>query len=382
MMILQSSYTVYADTFQCEFTDHLGLVIFDGEINGTEGAFLLDTGADNSIINKRFANELSLKEIKGPFGILGLGGISQYEIKTFSFGDFSVENISLIGMDLDLIERYLGFDLLAIIGGDLLDDYALTVDYQEQVFMLNTNTPDVRDNAVSTPIRVIDKLVFTKARTKFDGPEYAFLVDTGATATVYFKNRIEQCCPDYKSWVSSPGWVEATFLGKQVADLYEMPEFHVGNIGIEPMIIVVTEAGLLGLGLNIISGEPLHGVIGYSFLKQFRVTFDYPRKQMILEPYEYYIERFPHMFDSVGFMIAYENNVPIVDHIIPGTPAEKAGIMIGDKLLEIDGIDVTSMDSLEISNLFEGKPGTNVKMLFERDGKRFTETMKRVHLFK
>jgi C-terminal processing protease CtpA/Prc len=81
-------------------------------------------------------------------------------------------------------------------------------------------------------------------------------------------------------------------------------------------------------------------------------------------------------------MIAYENGVPIVDHIIPGTPAEKAEIMVGDKLLEIGGIDVTSMDSLKLSMLFMDKPGTSVKMLFERDRKRFSKTMKRVYMFK
>jgi len=371
-----------ADVNQVKFTDHLGLMLFDGEINGNQGVFLLDTGADNSIVNPRLAKEMGLKEIKGAYSILGFGGIDQYQIDSFSFGDWEFENIKLIGMDLSLIERYLGFDLLAVIGGDLLDDYALMIDYQDETFYLSKEPLTVRENAVSMPIWIRDKLVFAKGRTKADGAEYAFLVDTGATASVYFKNRIEEFHPDYVTWPASLGWQEATFLGKMNVDLYKMPEFHMGNIGIENMVTVVMEAGILGLGLNLISGDPLHGVIGYSFMKHFRVTFDYPRKKIILEPYEYYKERFPYMFDSVGFMIAYENGAPIVDHIIPGTPAEKAELMVGDKLIEIDGIDVTSMDSLKISELFMDKPGTSVKMLFERDGKRFTKTMKRIQMFK
>ena len=158
--------------------------------------------------------------------------------------------------------------------------------------------------------------------------------------------------------------------------------FYVGEIGIEPMTIVVMESGILGFGLNLISGEPLYGVVGYSFLKYFRVTFDYPGKKIIFEPYEYYVERFPYLFDSVGIMVAYENGAPFVDHIIPGTPAESSGLLIGDKLIEVDGIDIKSMDSMELSKLVMGKPGTSVKMLFERNGKRFFKTLKRIHMFK
>ena len=161
-----------------------------------------------------------------------------------------------------------------------------------------------------------------------------------------------------------------------------MPSFYVGDAGIESMVTIVSESGILGMGLNLIAGTPTHGIIGWTFLKYYRVTFDYQKSRLILEPYEYYQEKWPHLFDSVGLMIAYKNGVPIVDHMLPGTPAESSGIQVNDKLLMVDGVDVTEMDALEISEMVMGEPGTTVDFLFERGGKKFRIKMERVRLFK
>jgi len=64
--------------------------------------------------------------------------------------------------------------------------------------------------------------------------------------------------------------------------------------------------------------------------------------------------------------------------VLPGSPAEKAGILGGDIISEVDGKDVTSMLSLEITSLLRGEPGTEVSVTVDRGRNGIhTYTMKR-----
>ena len=371
-----------ADVNRVDFTNFIGIILFEGEINGVEGTFLLDTGADTSIINTKVAERIGLEKKKSPLSLLGAGMIDQYKVKEFGFGEWYFDDVLVTGFDLSIIDRHLGFELMAILGGDFLHKYYLTVDYQESYFTVSDEPPVLRSDAIATPIHVLNKMVFLYASPMDSDEQLVFLVDTGATSTVYFKHRIANKFPDYENWACSAGWEELTFLGKIGADLYLMPKFHIGDAGIESMVTTVVDAGMLGMGLNLIVGKPVHGVVGWTFLRYFRVTFDYPNQRLILEPYEHFKDRWPHLFDSVGFMVAYEDNLPFVDHVLPDTAAMDAGIQEGDKLLTIDGIDVTSFDGLEISEMVMGEVGSEVSFVFNRNGNRVRITVKRENLFK
>ena len=371
-----------ADEIKIEYTDWLGLILFEGEIDGEECCFLLDTGADSSIIDTGFAKKIGLKKIKSPLSILGLGGIDQYLAKTVGIGEWEFYDVPIVGIDLSIIDRYLNTNLVAILGADFIKKYALTIDYQECYFTLSDETPEPGPKAHIIPFRLSDKLVFIKASPMNTGKEYTFLVDTGATSLFYFHNRLEEIHPEYMSWPRSLGWEEATFMGKKEADLFLMPQFSIGDAGIESMVTAVTKPGLLSFGLNIIGGGSVHGVVGWSFLRYWKVTFDYPNRRLILEPYEYFTDKWPHLFDSVGFMLAYEDGKPMVDHILPDTPAFNSSLQEGDWILEINGENALEMNSLEISEMVMGEPGSVVIFLFERDGKQFRLTLERVHLFK
>ena len=176
-----------ADTTKIKFRDFMGLIIFDGEINGIKGKFLLDTGSDTSIIDTRFAKRNGLKKVTGPLGILGLGGIDQYKVDKVVIGEWYFSDVKLVGVDLSIVDRYLGFDLLGLVGGDFLKNYVLTVDYQKEYFTISDKASSYSTDSAVIPFDLINKFVFVYAKAGPDATEYNFLVDTGATATVYFK---------------------------------------------------------------------------------------------------------------------------------------------------------------------------------------------------
>ncbi len=75
-------------------------------------------------------------------------------------------------------------------------------------------------------------------------------------------------------------------------------------------------------------------------------------------------------FEGVGISFQIVNDTVVVQTVIEGGPSEKVGVMIGDKLLRIDGINATG-DSAKNDFVFRhlrGKKGTAVEVDILREG--------------
>ena len=62
---------------------------------------------------------------------------------------------------------------------------------------------------------------------------------------------------------------------------------------------------------------------------------------------------------------------------IKGSPAEKAGLLPGDIIKKVDGVEYTVDDFEKIASYIKGKEGTKVKLEIERDGKILTFEVER-----
>jgi len=101
-----------------------------------------------------------------------------------------------------------------------------------------------------------------------------------------------------------------------------------------------------------------------------------------LDPYTNYIpedeiENYRTMttglYGGIGAVIGRrkERNIILMPYI--GFPAEKAGLKIGDEILEIDGFDVKKKGSGDVSKLLKGQAGTKVKLKVLKLGKQTPE---------
>lgn len=98
------------------------------------------------------------------------------------------------------------------------------------------------------------------------------------------------------------------------------------------------------------------------------------------DPYSEYLtkkdlESFTEDLDGeyvgVGMSIDKRKDAPLVV-ISPfvGSPAAKAGIKIGDKIIKIDNKDIIPLNATETVNMLKGKQGTKVEVEIVREGKK------------
>jgi carboxyl-terminal processing protease len=94
-----------------------------------------------------------------------------------------------------------------------------------------------------------------------------------------------------------------------------------------------------------------------------------------LDPYTTYIpeseiEDFRFMttgqYGGIGAMITKRADYVYVSEPYEGYPAQKAGLMAGDKILEINGKSAKGKTTEEVSKVLKGQPNTSVTVLIER----------------
>ncbi|MEO9968115.1 MAG: S41 family peptidase [Reichenbachiella sp.] len=73
-------------------------------------------------------------------------------------------------------------------------------------------------------------------------------------------------------------------------------------------------------------------------------------------------------YGGIGAIVGKRNKLNTVIMPYVGYPAHKAGLLIGDAILEIDGNDLADKSSTEISELLKGQPGSNIILKIKRYG--------------
>lgn len=73
----------------------------------------------------------------------------------------------------------------------------------------------------------------------------------------------------------------------------------------------------------------------------------------------------------VGIGVTYFQNAGLstITQVFKDSPAEKAGLEVGDIILAVDGQNIADKNAEEIKTLVVGKEGSVVKLLIQRDGK-------------
>jgi len=97
-----------------------------------------------------------------------------------------------------------------------------------------------------------------------------------------------------------------------------------------------------------------------------------------LDPYTNYypeseIEDYKFMqtgqYGGVGAMVHKIDDYCVIAEPYEGFPAQKAGLMAGDKVLEINAVSAKGKNVSDLSKILKGEPGSKVKVKIERQGK-------------
>jgi len=214
------------------------------------------------------------------------------------------------------------------------------------------------------------------------------IIDTGSSKTVLFEDALGERVRGVANWRSVRGLHAPTLVGPAAARVTLAP--WVALLGAEDRNAadlvrvrdtdVVLVESRLGDLLTRVSGLPIHGLIGYSFLRHYRIAIDYPNHVIWLDRVPDLAEERPNEYSQVGVQIERRDGIARVVAVAKDSPAEKAGIRAGDELLAVDGEAVRPGELNEAARRLEGPPGTWVRLMIQRDGASREFRIRRVRL--
>jgi carboxyl-terminal processing protease len=96
--------------------------------------------------------------------------------------------------------------------------------------------------------------------------------------------------------------------------------------------------------------------------------------------YKGFRETLSGVFSGVGILIELADGGPVVVQPIPDTPAGRAGLRPGDRILAVDGRKTERMSLEEVVSRIRGPAGRKVTLTLRRGGRTFDQTLTRARI--
>lgn len=80
-------------------------------------------------------------------------------------------------------------------------------------------------------------------------------------------------------------------------------------------------------------------------------------------------------YGGIGALIHKQGNTVVISEPYENSPAIKAGLQAGDRIIKINDADATGKSTSDVSMLLKGQPGTKLKLIINRDGSELERTV-------
>ena len=91
------------------------------------------------------------------------------------------------------------------------------------------------------------------------------------------------------------------------------------------------------------------------------------------------VRGYPDQYSGIGVELKIDtaSAQPLVERVLPGSPAEQAGVMVGDKIVAIDEAPTKGLPFGEIVVKIRGKLGSQLSLKLDRAGRTIWSVMPR-----
>jgi hypothetical protein len=330
--------------------------------------FMFDTGAGISLLSTRKAADLKLKQVD-TVKATGVGGSLEGSLAngvSLSVPGVAVLNqrLALLPLDVPFCE---GKDIEGIIGYDFIKEFVVEIDYETRTLSLfDPSNYRYKGHGKEFPLILkgtprVHAHIALPGRPAIEG---LFEIDTGSDGVLTINS----------PFVNRQKLVSA--LTAQVANLdrglggeSKRIDARLGYLQLGSFKINAPLVGLSIDSVGAMAAADNDGPIGNEIMRRFKVTIDYSRQRMMLEPNSHFSD--PFESDMSGISIDAEGldcRIFKVADVSEKSPAAQAGIVAGDEIVAIDGKPATQFTSDRIEKLLM-QDGAKVSLNLRRQGK-------------
>ncbi len=343
--------------------------------------FMLDTGVNYSIItDPTLADSLSLPRGR-PLKLTGAGegqaleAFATYGVKVKMGSITGVEqSFAVLSEDILRLSNYVGVPIHGMLGYDFFKSFVVEVDFINLSLIVHKpETYRYRGRGTTIPISIEGRKPYVNAISRLEnGTEVPvkLILDTGAGHALSLEthSHTDLQLPDKvlrsQLGVGLGGAVNG-YIGRT-------KNFTLGQYTLKNVLTSFPDYDEVGAKTDI----PRNGNLGLELLKKFSLVIDYPHESIHLRPNRGFREPFEH--DMSGMEILAEGtqfNQYIIYKVNPASPAEEAGLQVGDEIVFIDWKLASSMPVTQMSKLLRSGHNRKLSLMIKRENTIFFTTI-------
>ena len=388
------------------------LIVIPVEVNGVELSFLLDTGVSKPIVFNflNLTQELKINQTERIY-LRGLGEGESIEALRSRNNIFKIGEALSISQDLYAIfdpelnfAPQLGVPIHGIIGYDLFKDFIVEINYSKKYLKLHdpeTYIPKTCKKCESFGLDFFNNKPYinVKVRIAQDIVPVKLLIDSGGSDALWLFE-------DDSKKINIPTKNFQDFLGRGLSgSVYgkraKIEGMSFGSFNLKRVNTAFPDSASIMYAKNF---KDRNGSLGGEVLKRFNVIFDYPNSKISLKKNgnfnsPFYYNKSGIVLEHHGVRVVKERDTGVdlfkrdsnvteggsrfiiskkykyllspafvIVELRENSPAIKAGLKLGDVILNINNKDAHNYSLQEVIHLFYGEDGKRVSVLIDRDG--------------
>ena len=332
--------------------------------------FILDTGSGGISLDSTTSERLKLNPILSDKTILGIAGVRQVRFlynQTLHLPGLTVDSLNFHVNDYDILTSVYGEKIDGIIGYSFFSRFIVGVNYDSNtvaVYSLGSFRYP-RGSYIMHPL--IPNLPIISAQAmdarKIDA---RFYFDTGAGLCALFSTDFTA-----DSAILDPRRKQVLTRAQGLGGKATMRLTTIRDLKVGPYRFHRVPTYIFDDAYNVTSYPNLCGLIGNDILRRFNVILNYDRRTISLTPNSHYRDMFDYSYS--GLTLYWEDGIIRVGDIMPGSPAEKAGLQLDDILIAVSNNFTNNIQTYK--NLLQNA-GEKVRMIIRRKGQLMTVDIK------
>jgi len=390
-------------------------VVIPVTINGVALSFLLDTGVKETILFGNHQDSLSLENVQ-KIRFTGLGIEDGIEgllalANRVDVGNCLIDtthNLYVILSDQLDISSNLGFEINGIMGSQFFQDHIIEMDYVKKKITIHPRSYTLserlekRYELIPISMERDRPYIQTSLLLNHRWINAKLLLDMGNTEALML---FPFTFPNFE--VASPSvddYIGKGFNGEIFGKRNRIAAFKMGKYTLKHPIVAYPDSSAVQFAKL---AEDRKGSIGNQTLQRFHLLIDYPKNRILIRKNKYFGKPFYinisgidvkhdglmwskkiiNMItqrekrnanqigteitlntDSFNYQFILRPNY-VVAGIRKNSPAEKAGVKVGDAILKINGKSVADMTLTTLNTRLQKATNHDLKLLLKRDGK-------------
>lgn len=360
------------------------LILVPVRINDSDTLqFILDTGVTTALVTSLPNNEvLSLKYTK-EVELSGLGGDADFIKALFSTGNtFQVQNakghnqdVLLLMSDIFHLSQSMGVHVHGLLGFELFNNFVVEINYLKRHIVLHdqqefNKKKKPKKLGYRIPISIERKKPYVMAEVLQEDGEVIpvkLLIDSGASnaLSLYISTNERLQVPEKTIY----SFLGSGLNGDIFGDIGRIKALKLGKFNFEEPVVSYPEEE--GIKRALVMSDR-NGSLGAEILKRFTITFNYANNEVYFKPNAWYKEGFRYNTSGIEVSTPFPG-LPVyeVAKVREHSPAHLAGIMRGDQIMLVNGMNASRYSLNEMIDILQNKSGKKVRLVMQRRGYPF-----------